>query len=59
MNKSAEEMLKKALEFANQGIFECKRYIGTEDGYFVGRYYAYRDMADKLEMLIKEAKQNV
>ena len=53
--KSAEEMLKKALEFANQGMDES-RDAGLND-YMTGLYYAYEDMAAHLEMLIKEAKQ--
>ncbi len=57
---SAEEMLKKALEFANHGMEDSK---GNEDGhncneYAEGKYYAYEDMAAHLEMLIKETKQN-
>ena len=54
--KSAEEMLKKALEFANQGMDEsdCNNYEAFADG----KYVAYEDMAAHLEMLIEEAKQN-
>ena len=51
--KSAEEMLKKALEYANQGMDEHR---DTECDYLEGMYYAYEDMATHLEMLIKEAK---
>lgn len=53
--KSAEEMLKKALEFANQGMkdSDCNNYEPFADG----KYVAYEDMAAYLEMLIKEAKQ--
>jgi hypothetical protein len=53
---SAEEMLKKALEYANQGMDE-NRDKGLCD-YSAGLYYAYEDMAAHLEMLIKETKQN-
>lgn len=56
--KSAEEMLKKALEYANQGMDEHKDYVDYEDGYMEGKHMAYEDMAAHLEMLIKEAKQN-
>ena len=56
--KSAEEMLKRALEFANQGMKEHKDYILLDSCYTEGLYYAYEDMAAHLEMLIKEAKQN-
>ena len=58
MSKSAEEMLKRALEFANQGMEEHKDYILLDSCYTEGLYYAYEDMAAHLEMLIKEAKQN-
>jgi hypothetical protein len=53
---TAEEMLKKALEFANQGMEEsdCNNFEAFQDG----KYVAYEDMAAHLEMLIKEAKQN-
>lgn len=53
--KSAEEMLKKALEFANQGMEESQAY--NYDFYTDGKYVAYERMAAHLEMLIKEAKQ--
>ena len=56
--KTAEEMLKKALEFANQGMTENKLSPYNTDNYHDGLYYAYEDMAAHLEMLIKEAKQN-
>lgn len=51
--KSAEEMLKKALEFANQGMDEHR---DTECDYLEGMYCAYEDMVSHLEMLIKEVK---
>jgi hypothetical protein len=51
---TAEQMLKKALEFANQGMKHNKE----PKLYAEGKYYAYKDMAAHLEMLIKEAKQN-
>jgi hypothetical protein len=54
---SAEQMLKKALEFANQGMSDNPLYICERDIYADGKYYAYEDMAAHLEMLIKEAKQ--
>jgi hypothetical protein len=54
---TAEQMLKKALEFANQGVEEYKDHQWYQDGYLEGKYYAYEDMAAHLEMLIKEAKQ--
>ena len=58
MNKSAEEMLKKALEFANQGMDEnSPEHFFNRKGYNEGKYYAYEDMAAHLEMLIKEARQ--
>jgi hypothetical protein len=53
---TAEQMLKKALEFANKGVFNASDY-GLND-YSAGLYYAYEDVAAHLEMLIKEAKQN-
>lgn len=56
MTRTAEEMLKKALEYANQGMDE-NRDAALND-YMEGLYYAYEDMAAHLEMLIKEAKQN-
>ncbi len=52
---SAEQMLKKALEFANQGMDKHLNSGGCD--YIEGMYYAYEDMAAHLEMLIKEAKQ--
>jgi hypothetical protein len=53
---TAEQMLKKALEFANQGM---ETYFDQQsDDYATGKYYAYEDMASYLEMLIKEAEQN-
>ncbi len=54
--KSAEEMLKKALEFANQCMedSDCNNYEAFADG----KYVAYEDIAAYLEMLIKEARQN-
>lgn len=55
--KSAEEMLKKALEFANQGMDENNDYLLGDSLYTEGKYYAYEDMAAHLEMLIKEARQ--
>ena len=56
--KSAEEMLKKALEFANQGVEDNTLTCFDEhDSYITGKYYAYEDMAAHLEMLIKEAGQ--
>jgi hypothetical protein len=55
---SAEEMLKKALEFANQGMSDNPLYICERDSYAEGKYFAYEDMASHLEMLIKEVKQN-
>lgn len=55
---TAEQMLKKALEFAYQGMQHNRKYGDFEDGYMQGKYYAYEDMASHLEMLIKEAKQN-
>jgi tRNA A37 methylthiotransferase MiaB len=55
---TAEEMLKKALEFANQGMKDNKLSAYDTDDYHGGLYYAYEDMAAHLEMLIKEAKQN-
>ena len=56
--KSAEEMLKKALEFANQGVEDNTLTCFDEhDSYITGKYYAYEDMAAHLEMLIKEARQ--
>ena len=57
--KSAEEMLKKALEFANQRMDENPpKYFFNKNRCSSGLYYAYEDMAAHLEMLIKEAKQN-
>lgn len=60
--QTAEEMLKKALEFAYQGMKDSNTTdLYADSGYanFVeGKYYAYEDMASHLEMLIKEAKQN-
>lgn len=56
--KSAEEMLKKALEFANQGLEEHRDYLFQDSLYNEGKYYAYEDMAAHLEMLIKETRQN-
>ena len=57
--KSAEEMLRKALEFANQGMDENVRTDQwNTDDYSEGKYYAYEDVAEHLEMLIKEAKRN-
>lgn len=56
--KSAEEMLKKALEYANQGMNENNLSPYNTDDYHDGKYYAYEDMAAHLEMLIKEVKQN-
>lgn len=53
--KSAEEMLKKALEFANQGMEENSREY--YDSFITGNYHAYEMMAAHLEMLIKEARQ--
>ncbi len=51
LGKSAEEMLKKALEFAMQESFpDCE--------FTRGMNCAKRQMAAHLEMLIKEAKQN-
>lgn len=50
MNKSAEEMLKKALEFANQESFPNCEFTR-------GMNCAKRQMAAHLEMLIKEARQ--
>ena len=56
--KSTEEMLKKALEYANQGMCENSSFEHRlDDGYSVGMYTAYEDMAAHLEMLIKEARQ--
>jgi hypothetical protein len=55
---TAEQMLKKALEFANQGMYEHDDYMNYVDGYIEGKYMAYEDMAAHLEMLIKETKQN-
>lgn len=55
VNKSAEEMLKKALEFANQGMEETNHKLSSP--YFEGKNLAYEMMAAHLEMLIKEAKQ--
>ena len=55
--KSAEEMLKKALEFAYQGMDEHKDYMDYEDGYIEGKHMAYEMLVAHLEMLIKEAKQ--
>lgn len=53
---TVEEILKKALEYAYQGM---EKYKHHEECGFVGNlYYAYKDMAAHLEMLIKEAKQN-
>lgn len=48
--KSAEEMLKKALEFANQESFPNCEFTR-------GMNCAKRQMAAHLEMLIKEARQ--
>jgi hypothetical protein len=50
---TAEEMLKKALEYTNQGV---KENYGSD--YLDGLNSAYEDMAAHLEMLIKEVKQN-
>ncbi len=55
---SAEEMLKKALEFANQGMRDIGEPTSYTDDEKAGKYYTYEDMAAHLEMLIKEAKQN-
>lgn len=56
--KPAEEMLKKALEFANQGMDEnSPEHFFNRNDYNEGKYYAYEDMAAHLEMLIKEARQ--
>jgi hypothetical protein len=57
LKKSAEEMLKRALEFANQGMEDYDDYMDYEDGYIQGKYHAYELMAAHLEMLIKEARQ--
>lgn len=54
--KSAEEKLKKALEYAYQGMEDYDDYMDYEDGYRQGKYHAYELMAAHLEMLIKEAK---
>lgn len=56
LGKSAEEMLKKALEYANQGMDENSHCEYISDEYAEGKYYVYEDMAARLEMLIKEAK---
>lgn len=56
MSKSAEEMLKMALEFANHGVEETRNKLSSP--YFEGKNFAYELMAAHLEMLIKEAKQN-
>jgi hypothetical protein len=53
---TAEQMLKKALEYAKQGMYENSRLY--YDSFVVGNYHAYEMMAAHLEMLIKEAKQN-
>ena len=56
--KSAEEMLKRALEFANRGMDENPpKYFFNKNRCSSGLYYAYEDMAAHLEMLIKEARQ--
>lgn len=57
LKKSAEEMLKMALEFANHGMEEHKDYMDYEDGYIEGKHMAYEMIAAHLEMLIKEARQ--
>lgn len=57
--KSAEEMLKKALEFANQGMEDNNHCEYIADDFAEGKFLAYEDMAAHLEMLIKEAKQCV
>jgi len=53
---TAEEMLKKALEYAYQGMKENSREY--YDSFIVGNYHAYEMMAAHLEMLIKEARQD-
>jgi len=58
---TAEQMLKKALEFANQGMKDSNTTdLYADSGYanyIEGKYYAYEDMVAHLEMLIKEARQ--
>lgn len=54
--KSAEEMLKKALEYANEEMAYSTLY--DSDDYFLGKRYAFGEMITILEMLIKEAKEN-
>ena len=55
--KSAEAMLKKALEFVNQGMKDIGEPTNATDEYYAGKYFVYEDMATHLEMLIKEARQ--
>ena len=57
--KTVEEMLKKALEFAYQGVRDNTPEFGfDQEDYSEGQYYSYSKMAAHLEMLIEEAKQN-
>lgn len=56
--KSAEEMLKKALEFAKDGMAENEPIFGVKSDYEDGKFRAFEDMEAHLEMLIEEAKQN-
>jgi len=53
---TAEQMLKKALEFAYKGMEETE--CSNLDPFSEGMYVAYEITAAHLEMLIKEAKQN-
>ena len=57
-SKSAEELLKKALEYANQGMNENEPVFGVKSDYADGKFRAFELMAAHLEMLIKEAKQS-
>ena len=53
--QTAEEMLKKALEFVENCADDCDKYLNDFEE---GKVRAYRNVASHLEMLIKEAKQN-
>lgn len=55
---TAEQMLKKALEYANREMEDIGEPTSATDEYYAGKYYAYEDMAAHLEMLINEVKEN-
>lgn len=55
---TTEEVLKRALEFANKGIEDNEPVFGIISDYTDGKFRAFELMATYLEMLIKEIKQN-